>query len=91
MKKYTMDMSPNDIRIEMIRTGVTQASIARELGVTKEAIYLVIEGRAVSHRIREKIAERIKIDIRRIWPSTYLAGGPRKAGRPFCHGATKAA
>lgn len=77
-----MDMSPMDIRIAMLRSGVTQMDIARELGVAKTAVYLVIEGRAVSNRIREKISERIGIDIRRIWPSTYMFGGPRKAGRP---------
>ena len=78
-----MDMSPMDIRIAMLRSGVTQMDIARELGVAKTAVYLVIEGKAVSHRIREKISERVKIDIRRIWPSTYMFGGPRKVGRPF--------
>lgn len=80
--RQNMNMRPVDIRIAMMRAGVGQSEIARELNVNQTAIYLVIEGRAVSHRIREKIAERIGLDIRRIWPSTYLYGGPRKAGRP---------
>lgn len=61
-------MSPKDIRIAMIQANVTQASIARELGVRGEAVHLIIENKFVSWRIREKIAERIGIDIKRIWP-----------------------
>ncbi|MFA5075613.1 MAG: helix-turn-helix transcriptional regulator [Candidatus Babeliales bacterium] len=69
-------MSPNDIRIAMIRSGVTQSGLARELGVTSQALYQIISGRQTSQRIREKIAERIGIDIKRIWP-----GDPIKPGR----------
>lgn len=79
-----MDMTPTDIRIAMLKAGVTQAGIARELGVHKSSILLVIDGRFVSDRIRRKIAERCGLDVARIWPSTYLCGGPRKPGRPFC-------
>lgn len=69
-------MRPNDIRIAMIRAGVTQSVLARELNVTGQAIYQIISGRQTSQRIREKIAEAIGIDIQRIWP-----GEPKKPGR----------
>ena len=90
MTKQT-DMSPTEIRIAMLKTGVTQAGIARELDVDKSAVHLIIEGRAVSDRIRRKIAERVGLDVAVIWPSTYRYGSPRKAGRPFCHAVSKAA
>jgi lambda repressor-like predicted transcriptional regulator len=86
-----MDMTPTDIRIAMLKAGVTQACIARELGVHKGSVLQVLEGRWVSDRIRRKIAERCGLDVARIWPSTYLFGGPRKPGRPFCHPVKKAA
>jgi lambda repressor-like predicted transcriptional regulator len=81
MRTTPSDMTGPDIKIAMIRAGVTQAQLARELKVSKQCLHLVVEGRVVSHRIRSHIAKRIGIDIRRIWPGTYLHGGPRKPGR----------
>lgn len=88
MKKIPPNMKPNDIRKAMLDANVKQAAIARELGVSNETVYSVIEGRA-SHRVRVYIAQKIGIDIKRIWPNPYLLGGPRKAGRPFCQGHRK--
>jgi lambda repressor-like predicted transcriptional regulator len=88
MKKIPPNMKPNDIRKALLDADVKQASIARDLGISNETVYSVIEGRA-SHRVREHIAKKIGIDIKRIWPNPYLLGGPRKAGRPYCHGHRK--
>lgn len=78
-----MDMDPTDIRIELMRAGTSQAELARDLGVHHTTVFRVIEGTTVSHRIRAAIAEAIRMDVRRIWPSTYvLHGGPRRPGRP---------
>ena len=77
------DMDPTEIKIAMMRAGVTQTRIAARLGIKRQTVYLVVNHRAVSHRIRTAIAEAIQMDLKRIWPSTYLyAGGPRKPGRP---------
>lgn len=75
-------MSPNEIRILMLMTKVTQAGIARELNVTRPAVNQIIDGTYTSDRIRRKIAEKCGVDITRIWPDPYLTGGSRKAGRP---------
>ncbi|MCK9274824.1 MAG: helix-turn-helix domain-containing protein [Syntrophales bacterium] len=83
MKKYGRDFSPIEIRIAMLRKGVTQSFIARSANVSPSAIRHVIEGTHVSHKIRQAIADALEIDIKKIWPSVYLYGnGPRKAGRP---------
>lgn len=76
------DMSPTELKIAILRAGVTQKSIALKVGVTPQSVHMVINGRAVSHRIRCAIADATGMDLKRIWPSTYLYGGPRKAGRP---------
>lgn len=85
MSNRVQDMTPAEIRKAMIDARVTQSGIARSLDppVTPSAVYRVIEGTGVSHRIRQALAEATGIDITRIWPSVYLFGGPRKAGRPF--------
>jgi lambda repressor-like predicted transcriptional regulator len=81
-----MDMRPHEIRFAMMQAGVHQAEVARELDVSQNSVHLIIEGKAVSDRIRRKIAEKIGLDIARIWPSVYLYGGPRKPGRPYYQG-----
>lgn len=76
------DMEPKDILVAMLRSGVRQTDIARDLGVRKQTVNMVLHGRVVSHRIRKAISEAIDIDLKRLWPSTYLNGGPKKPGRP---------
>jgi len=81
------DMPPNEIRIEMIRKGVTQSGLARDIGVSVQGVHMTIEGKSVSHRVRTAVAEAIGKDLKEVWPSTYLyGGGPRKRGRPVCKG-----
>lgn len=76
------DMDPVKIKSQMILAGVTQTDIANELGVSQPSVNRVIAGIDVSDRIRRAIAEAIGINVKRIWPSTYLYGRPRKPGRP---------
>jgi lambda repressor-like predicted transcriptional regulator len=82
MKKYA-DMTPTEIRIALLRRKVTQALIAMEQNVSKAAVYRTIQGTSKSHRLRLAIAEKAGIDVRKIWPSSYLSeNGPPKKGRP---------
>jgi len=76
------DMDPVEIKIALMRAGKTQADIARQEKVSINAVHLVIHHRAVSDRIRRAIAAAIGMDIKRIWPSTYLYGDPKRPGRP---------
>jgi len=79
----SMDLPPHEIRVALLRAGITQAEIARRCKVSISMVSKVIDGVSVSHKVRTAIAEAVGIDIRRIWPSTYIVyGGPRKAGRP---------
>ncbi len=91
IRTKSIDMTPTDIRIAMIRAGVTQAEIARDVEVSRNTVHLVIEGRTVSDRIRKRIAERIGMDVGLIWPSTYRFGGPWKRGRPVSGSRQRAA
>jgi lambda repressor-like predicted transcriptional regulator len=92
MTNKPQNMQPMEIRIALIRAGVTQAELARELDVTQQLVYKIIAGTSVSHQVRQHIAKRIGIDIKRIWPDPYLYfGGPRKAGRPVCDGQRRVA
>lgn len=82
MPRHKMDMEPTEIRVALLRAGIPQQAIANKFNVTGSAIARVIDGDSVSHRIRQAIADIINIDVRHIWPSTYIIhGGPRKPGR----------
>jgi lambda repressor-like predicted transcriptional regulator len=74
-------MSPVDIRIEMLKRGVSQSALARQERVRPVSIYRTIEGTLVSDRLRKAIANAIEKDIRLIWPDPYYYGDPRKPGR----------
>lgn len=76
------DMPPNEIRIALIRAGIAQIEIARQIKVAPSNVCRVIDGLGSSDRVRRAIATATGIDVKRIWPSIYLYGGPRKPGRP---------
>ena len=76
------DMAPVEIIKALLDSGITQAEIARQIKVSRNAVNMVVHHRAVSDKIRRAIAAAIKTDIKRIWPSTYLYGEQRKPVTP---------
>lgn len=82
MINKTYDMPPPEIRIALMRAGITQAEIARQTKVVASHVCRVIDGTDSNDRVRRAIAAAIGIDIKRVWPSIYLDGEPRKPGRP---------
>lgn len=75
-------MPPLEIRIALSRARITQAEIARQTKVAASHVCRIIGGTDSNDRVRRAIAEAIGLDVKRIWPSIYLYGGPRKPGRP---------
>lgn len=76
------DMSPVEIKVALLRAGVTQAQIARKTKVHPSHVSRLVEGAKTNDRVRHAIADAAGIDIKMIWPSIYLYGTPRKPGRP---------
>jgi len=92
MKNNVSNMSPLNIKVLMLKSHVTQAEIARKLGITIQTVNQVIHGRFNSHRVHQAVAEATGKDIRAIWPTVYLyGGGPWKRGRPFAEDSRKRA
>lgn len=77
MEQNQASMTPVDIKVALLRANVTQAAIAREIGVSQVSVLRVIKNHSASHRIRLAIAKAIDRDVRQIWPE---AG--KKRGRP---------
>jgi len=92
VKSFVSDVSPLKLRILLMENGITQAEIARSLRITPQSVHQVIDGRFVSHRVREAISEAVGKDLNILWPNTYLyGGGPRKRGRPLAEETKKRA
>jgi lambda repressor-like predicted transcriptional regulator len=60
-----------DIQAALKKSGVSQAVLARRLGVTKGAVTFVVQGRSKSRRIAEAIAQIVGHSIDELWPGTY--------------------
>lgn len=63
-------MTPEEIRIELYkrRKKVSQQTIADNLGVSRQSLWLVIEKKMGSRRIREAIAQAIDRDLSTVFP-----------------------
>jgi lambda repressor-like predicted transcriptional regulator len=55
-------MTPFEIKIALMKEGVSMRSLARKLGVSANAISLVVNRRMVSRRIMDEISRAIKLD-----------------------------
>jgi lambda repressor-like predicted transcriptional regulator len=64
-------MSPLEIKIALMLAGRSQTSIAREYGLTRQAVNEVVRGAASSRRIERRISEVTGIPLSRLWPHRY--------------------
>ncbi len=79
-------MTPNEIKQEIFKRrpqGLTQSSIAREIGVTKQAVLNVIEKRNPSRRIAQAVSDAIERPLAEVFPEycTESEAGRRAACR----------
>ncbi len=61
-------MSPFEIRIALLREGVSMRSISRKLGVSPNSVSMVVNRRMVSRRIMSEIALAIGLDLPAVFP-----------------------
>jgi lambda repressor-like predicted transcriptional regulator len=61
-----------EIKVQLLRAGKTQASIARELGVNRSFVNNVIKGHRSTKRVREAIAKAVGKRVNELWPSGPL-------------------
>jgi lambda repressor-like predicted transcriptional regulator len=64
-------MSPNNIKVAMVRGGITQASIARQLGIKLPSVNGVVNGRCTNYRVMDLIAEKLGKNPRTFWGPRY--------------------
>lgn len=77
------DMPPKEIKRLLFRYDETQVGIARALGISKQVVHHVIEGKVASDRVRRAVCAAIRKHPKEVWPSAYLGRlDPPKPGRP---------
>jgi len=61
-------MHPEQIKAQLRMKGITPTALADQLGVAQSTMSQVINGKAVSARIRASIAEFIGMPVDVLWP-----------------------
>jgi len=59
---------PTRIKVLMMRRGVSQAKVARRVGMTPAAVSLTVAGKRKNPRIRQDIAELLSVKVTDLWP-----------------------
>ncbi len=62
-------MKPIEIKILLLRAGVTQANIGRKVGVSRSFINQIIKGQRQTKRVRMAIAKAVGRRVEELWPS----------------------
>jgi DNA-binding NarL/FixJ family response regulator len=60
-------MTPTEIRIELLRRGITMSDIARQLGCSRQNVQHTIRGRQRSLRVRQAVAAAIGKQTQDVW------------------------
>lgn len=66
-------METREIKALMMMKGITSASIAKKVGVTRTWVSLVLTGKRNSPRIRKAIAKAIGWPVEKLWPEEKAA------------------
>ena len=61
-------MRSNHLHAELVRRGITQAEIARRLGLDRRTVNHIVRGRGRSRRVEELIAELIGKSAATLFP-----------------------
>lgn len=66
------EVHPADITAALKKVRSSQTAIARDLGVTQQAVWSVISGRKKSIRIAKRIARQTGLGVEEMWPGKYM-------------------
>lgn len=64
-------MHPEDIKAALKKAGASMAHLARDLGVSRASVGVVVDGFSRSKRTEDAIAHVLGLDAGQIWPQWY--------------------
>ncbi len=62
-------MSPVEIKVALLRKGITQTAIANEIGVAITSVNRVIAGLNTSHRIADAVSDAVGKPKKEVFPN----------------------
>lgn len=67
-------MTPEEIRLEFFkrRKQINYSKLARQLGVSRQAVSYVIDRRMVSRRIMHAVADALNQDVKYVFPEYFI-------------------
>lgn len=71
-------MTPFEIKVALMKQGVSMRSIAKKLGVSANSVSLVVSRRMVSRRIMGEIASVIGVHPSEVFPALSSTSSPSK-------------
>lgn len=74
-------MTSEEIKLELFkrRREITMAGIARKLGVTRQAVQVIVDRRQTSHRISQAVADAIERPLEEVFPELFERAERRRA------------
>lgn len=64
-------MQAFEINYRLRQVGVTQAHVARQLGVSQSVVGNVIHDRITAFNVAQHIAQLVGLEIQELWPTRY--------------------
>ncbi|MFA6721040.1 MAG: helix-turn-helix domain-containing protein [Candidatus Cloacimonadaceae bacterium] len=74
-------MQTIDIKVNLLRKGVSMRSIAKKLGVSHNAVALVVKHKLMSRRIMEAVAAALDLDVLTVFPELQEKQGRRSCSK----------
>jgi len=69
-------MTPFEIKIALMQRGISMRSIAERLGVSPNAVSLVVHRRMVSGRIMSELAKALEVEFSVVFPERFSREKP---------------
>ncbi|MEW6378631.1 MAG: helix-turn-helix domain-containing protein [bacterium] len=61
-------MTPTEIKVILLRRGITQVELAKQLGVHRTTVAQAINNLRRRPRVRAQIANFLGIPVKKLWP-----------------------
>lgn len=74
-------MQTIDIKVNFLRKGITLRSLARQIGVSHNAVALVVKHKLMSRRVMEAVAAALDLDVLTVFPELQEKQGRRSCSK----------
>lgn len=66
-------MTPTEIKVSLLRAGLSQSELAREYGCSPVVVHQVIMGKGQSRPLKRFLAQRLGVPLKKLFPQSLAA------------------